>query len=109
MMPADPSNVERAVSRTLRDSLERMQRNAKELDQAVADFVAACASNRPANALPSMLRAQTASASLSATLEVLSRFVTSTLQPGRSAAAEQLEQLESAATEVEPAEQIQAP
>jgi hypothetical protein len=81
MLPADPTNVERAVSRTLRDSLERMQRTARELDQAVADLVAACASNRPANALPSMLRAQTASASLAATLDVLSRFVTSSLQP----------------------------
>ena len=68
-----------------------MQRTAKELDQAVSDFVAACASNRPANALPSMMRAQTASASLSATLEVLSRFVTSSLQPADRAVAEPLE------------------
>jgi len=81
MTPSDPSNVERAVSRTLRDSLERMQRTAKELDQAVSDFVAACASNRPANALPPLLRAQTASAALTATLDVLSRFVATTLQP----------------------------
>lgn len=80
-MQGDPTSVERAVSRTLRDSLERLQRTSAELDQAVADFVAACASNRPANALPSMLRAQTASASLAATLDVLSRFVTSSLQP----------------------------
>jgi len=94
MMPADPSNVERAVSRTLRDSLERMQRTAKELDQAVSDFVAACASNRPANALPSMLRAQTASASLAATLEVLSRFVTSSLQPADRVFAGQSEEIE---------------
>jgi hypothetical protein len=108
MMPADPSNVERAVSRTLRDSLERMQRTAKELDQAVSDFVAACASNRPANALPSMLRAQTASASLSATLEVLSRFVTSTLQPADRAVAEQLERIEPSVAEFEAPAQIEA-
>jgi hypothetical protein len=91
MMPSDPSNVERAVSRTLRDSLERMQRSAKELDQAVADFVAACSSNRPANALPSLMRAQTASAALTATLDVLSRFVASTLQPANPYAAEPVE------------------
>jgi hypothetical protein len=101
MMPADPSNVERAVSRTLRDSLERMQRTAKELDQAVADFVAACASNRPANALPSMLRAQTASASLAATLEVLSRFVTSSLQPADRALSVQSERMETPVAIVE--------
>jgi hypothetical protein len=101
MMPADPSNVERAVSRTLRDSLERMQRTAKELDQAVSDFVAACASNRPANALPSMMRAQTASASLSATLEVLSRFVTSSLQPADRAVAEPLEETKTVAAQVD--------
>lgn len=106
MMPADPTNVERAVSRTLRDSLERMQRTAQELDQAVADFVAACASNRPANALPSMLRAQTASASLSATLEVLSRFVTSTLQPADRAISEPVNL---AAAEVESPAQFEAP
>jgi hypothetical protein len=109
MMPADPSNVERAVSRTLRDSLERMQRSSKELDQAVADFVAACASNRPANALPSMLRAQTASAALSATLEVLSRFVTTALQPSHSAPVEQFDQAESTALDVEAPAQFAAP
>jgi hypothetical protein len=91
MMPSEPSNVERAVSRTLRDSLEHMQRSAKELDQAVSDFVAACSSNRPANALPSLMRAQTASAALTATLDVLSRFVASTLQPANPYAAEPVE------------------
>jgi hypothetical protein len=109
MTPADPSNVERAVSRTLRDSLERMQRTAKELDQAVSDFVAACASNRPANALPSMMRAQTASASLSATLEVLSRFVTSSLQPADRAVAEPLEETKTVALQVEAPAQIEPP
>ena len=80
-MAAEPNAVEQAVSRTLRDNLEKIQRTADELHQAVNDMVAACASNRASNALPSMIRAQTSAASLSATLEVLSRFVTSALQP----------------------------
>src|SRR5579863_4361785 len=80
-MAADPNAVEQAVSRTLRDNLEKIQRTADELHQAVNDMVAACASSRASNALPSMVRAQTSAASLAATLEVLSRFVTSALQP----------------------------
>jgi len=75
--------VEQAVSRALRENLERIQRNADELHQAVGDIVAACASTKPTNALPSMLRAQTSAASLSAALEVLSRFVTMAVQPGQ--------------------------
>ncbi len=80
-MAADPNSVEQVVSRTLRDNLEKIQRTADELHQAVNDMVAACASSRASNALPSMVRAQSSAASLSATLEVLSRFVTSALQP----------------------------
>jgi len=80
-MASEPNAVEQAVSRTLRDNLEKIQRTADELHQAVNDMVAACASSRASNALPAMLRAQTSAASLSATLEVLSRFVTSALQP----------------------------
>ncbi len=80
-MAAELNAVEQAVSRTLRDNLEKIQRTADELHQAVNDMVAACASSRASNALPSMLRAQTSAASLAATLEVLSRFVTSSLQP----------------------------
>ncbi len=80
-MAADPNAVEQAVSRTLRDNLEKIQRTADELHQAVNDMVAACASSRASNALPSMMRAQTSAASLAATLEVLSRFVTGALQP----------------------------
>src|SRR5690349_2364402 len=80
-MAADPNAVEQVVSRTLRDNLERIQRTADELHQAVNDLVSACASSRPSNALPSMVRAQTSAAALSSTLEVLSRFVTSALQP----------------------------
>ncbi len=80
-MAADPNSVELAVSRTLRDNLEKIQRISEELHQAVNDLVSACASSRPSNALPPMVRAQTSAAALSATLDVLSRFVTASLQP----------------------------
>jgi hypothetical protein len=80
-MAAEPNAVEQAVSRTLRDNLEKIQRSADELHQAVNDLTSACASSRAGNALPPMVRAQTCAASLSATLEVLSRLVTSALQP----------------------------
>ncbi len=80
-MAADPNAVEQAVSRTLRDNLGRIQRTSEELNQAISDLVSACASNRPTNALPPMVRAQASAASLSAALEVLSRFVTAALQP----------------------------
>lgn len=80
-MAGESNAVEQAVARTLRDNLEKIQRSADELHQAVNDMVSACSSSRPSNALPPMIRAQTAAASLSATLEVLSRFVTSALQP----------------------------
>ena len=82
-MAQEPNAVEQAVSRALRENLERIQRNADELHQAVGDIVSACASSKPTNALPSMLRAQTSAASLSAALEVLSRFVTMAVQPGQ--------------------------
>src|ERR1700688_2369542 len=80
-MAADSNAVEQAVSRTLRDNLARIQRSSEELHQAINDLISACASSRPANALPPMIRAHTLAASLSASLEVLSRFVTSTMQP----------------------------
>jgi hypothetical protein len=82
-MAQEPNAVEQAVSRALRENLERIQRNADELHQAVGDIVAACASTKPTNALPSMLRAQTSAASLSAALDVLTRFVTMAVQPGQ--------------------------
>ena len=82
-MAQELHTVEQAVSRALRENLERIQRNADELHEAVGDIVAACASTKPTNALPSMLRAQTSAASLSAALEVLSRFVTMAVQPGQ--------------------------
>jgi hypothetical protein len=81
-MAQEPSVVEQAIVRALRDNLERIQRTADELHHAVSDVVSACASNKPTNALPSLLRAQTSAASLAATLEVLSRFVASSMQTG---------------------------
>lgn len=74
-------DVDKAVSRTLRETLNTLQRTAEDLQQALSDLVAACGSSRPTNALPPILRAQTAAASLAASLDVLSRFVaTSTHQ-----------------------------
>jgi len=80
-MMRNPNEIEQAVARTLRDSLERLQRTTEEVNQAINDLVSACASTRPSNSLPPMLRAQTSAASLCASLEVLSRFVTAALQP----------------------------
>ena len=80
-MGRNVSEIELAVARTLRDSLEKLQRTTDEVNQAVGDLVSACASARPSNTLPHMLRAQTAAASLAASLDVLSRFITSALQP----------------------------
>ena len=82
-MAHDSSPVEQAVARALRDNLEKLQKTADELHQAVNDVVAACASSKPTNALPPMLRAQTAAAALAASLEVLSRFITAALQPAQ--------------------------
>lgn len=79
-MTREPNEMQQAVSRTLRDSLGKLQRTADELNHAVADLVSACASTRPANALSPILRAQTSAASLESALEVLARFVTSSLQ-----------------------------
>jgi hypothetical protein len=82
-MAQEPTAVEQAIARALRDNLERLQRSAEEMHHAVNDVVSACASNKPTNALPPLLRAQTAAASLNASLEVLSRFVTVALQPAQ--------------------------
>jgi hypothetical protein len=81
-MSPEPNAVEQAVARALRDNLEGIQRAGIELQQAINDVVAACSSSKPTNALPPLLRAQTSAASLSAALEVLSRFVALSLQPG---------------------------
>jgi hypothetical protein len=75
--------LEEAVSRALRDNLAPLQRTADELHHAYADLVAACASTRPSNALPALLRAQTAAAALAAGLSVLSNFVAVALNPSR--------------------------
>jgi len=72
----------------MRDNLALVQHTTKELSQAIEDFVAACGSTRNANMLPSMLRAQTASASLTSMLDVLTRLLTASLQPGRQGASE---------------------
>ena len=73
--------LEEAVSRALRDNLAPLQRTADELHQAYSDLVAACSSSRPSNALPAMLRAQTAASALAAGLSVLSNFVAVALNP----------------------------
>lgn len=64
-----------SVSRAIRDNLAPLQRSIEELQQAYADLVSACSSTRPTNALPAMLRAQACSASVSASLSVLSTFI----------------------------------
>jgi len=87
-MPNELNAVEQAVVRGLRESLERLRSQSEELHHAVADVVAACSSNKPTNALPPLLRAQTSAASLAAALEVLSRFIAATLRPGVGAALE---------------------
>ncbi len=100
--------LEEAVSRALRDNLAPLQRTADELHQAYADLVAACSSTRPSNALPAMLRAQTAASSLAAGLSVLSNFVAVALKPRDSSAAFEAEDLAEAASSVAHA-QVHAP
>lgn len=72
--------LEEAVSRAVRDNLIPLQRALDDLQQAYADLVSACSSARPTNTLPAMLRAQATSASLNASLSVLSNFITSVMQ-----------------------------
>jgi hypothetical protein len=81
-MSPEPNAVEQAVARALRDNLEGIQRAGGELQQAINDVVASCSSSKPTNALPPLLRAQASAASLSAALEVLSRFIALALQHG---------------------------
>jgi hypothetical protein len=81
-MSPESNAVEQAVARALRDNLEGIQRAGLELQQAINDVVASCSSSKPTNALPPLLRAQACSASLSASLDVLARFVALALQPG---------------------------
>jgi hypothetical protein len=67
--------LEAAVSRAVRDNLLPLQKTLEDLQQAFADLVSACSSVKPTNTLPSMLRAQATSASLAASLSVLSDFI----------------------------------
>src|SRR5712664_3581981 len=110
-MAQERSVVEQAIVRALRDNLESLKRTADELHHAVNDVVSACASNKPTNALPALLRAQTSAASLAAILEVLSRFVAVSMQTGpRSPIEAQLTDLVGrVAPEVAPAPQRPAP
>jgi hypothetical protein len=79
-MAQEPTALEQAVTRALRDNIVTLQRTAEELQQAFADVVSSCSSSRPLNSLPSLLRTQTAAASLGASLEVIARFIASTAQ-----------------------------
>jgi hypothetical protein len=104
-MANDSNAIEAAVSRALRENLERIQKTAEDLHHAVSDVVAACSSNRASNALPPLVRAQAAAASLSAALDVLTRFVAVSLQPGpRSPLETQIADLVSTAAISTPAE-----
>lgn len=92
--------LEDAVSRALRDNLTPLQRTADELHHAFSDLIAACSSTRPSNALPALLRAQTAAAALAAGLSVLSNFVAVALNPREHArVAEESEETAAPATE----------
>ncbi|MGH9638678.1 MAG: hypothetical protein ACRD4R_13730 [Candidatus Acidiferrales bacterium] len=104
--------LEDAVSRALRDNLAPLQRTADELHQAYADLVASCSSSRPTNALPAMLRAQTAASALAAGLSVLSNFVAVALNPrdgyGAGEAAEEPLEHQASETQAAVAEMDQA-
>lgn len=110
-MAQELNSVEQAIARALRDNLERLKQTSDELHHAVNDVVSACASNKPTNVLPPLLRAQTSAASLNAALEVLSRFVALSLQTGpRSPLEAQITDLVGrAAPEPAPARQRPAP
>ena len=86
-MSSEPSTTDQNVTRALRANLQGVQRQSEELQQAIADLVAACSSNRPSNALPHLLRAGGSAASLAAVLEVLAKFVagSASSQPSRRA------------------------
>jgi len=101
--------LEEAVSRALRDNLAPLQRTADDLHQAYADLVAACSSTRPTNALPAMLRAQTAASALAAGLSVLSNFVAVALKPRDSSGTVEAEDLAEAASSVAHAQARSAP
>jgi hypothetical protein len=89
--------LEEVVSRALCDNLGPLQRTASELEQALGEFMAACSSAKPGNALPAMLRAQAFAASLSASLSVLSNFTAIALNQSGGAATVPVRTPESAA------------
>ena len=93
-MAPESSSMDQAISRAMRASLDGLQRQTEELHQAVADLIAACSSSRPSNALPHTLRAQTAAASLAASLEVLGRFIATASQSSHRAAVDVVEIVE---------------
>ncbi len=98
-MTTDSGNMQQAVSKAVRSSLESLRRQSEELHQAIGDLVAACSSSRPSNALPATLRAQSAAAALAASLDVLSRFISASPQASRTEP-EQEENLRVVATPV---------
>src|SRR5271167_1517528 len=100
--------LEEAVSRALRDNLAPLQRTADDLQHAYADLVAACSSSRPSNALPALLRAQTAAAALAAGLSVLSNFVAVALNPRDQQSSEE-DDFAGASAAVGVAEEAEAP
>ena len=71
----------RPFPEALRDNLTPLQRTADELHQACADFAAASGSSKPSNALPALLRAQTAASSLASGLSVLTNFLLGAMKP----------------------------
>ena len=97
-MTRRPTSLERAleeaVSRALRDNLAPLQRTADELQVDYSDLVAACSSTRPSNALPAMVRAQTAASSLAAGLAVLSNFVAVALNSREQRGEDEAEELD---------------
>src|SRR6202453_1522638 len=99
--------LEEAGYRALRDTLAPLQRTADELHHAYADLVAACGSSRPSNALPALLRAQTAAAALAAGLSVLSNFVAVALNPRdqQSSEGDEFAEEDSSVAVAEPAEE----
>src|SRR5579863_3899880 len=101
-MTTDSGNMQQAVSKAVRSSLESLRRQSEELHQAIGDLVAACSSSRPSNALPATLRAQSAAAALAASLDVLSRFIAASPQSSRPEA-EYEENLRVAATPIQAA------
>ncbi|MGH9864302.1 MAG: hypothetical protein ACRD4H_02685 [Candidatus Acidiferrales bacterium] len=106
--------LEDAVSRAVRDNLPPLQRTLEDMQQAFADLVSSCSSARPTNVLPAMLRAQATAASLSASLSVLSAFITNAMQRrdrelSREEDSEDVSAVGVAVAQPEPAETIPAP